>query len=340
MRGEQGVRRVRRRDAEAIWRPWASSPLRTSHTLPARGPSHVEQAVIRLLLAVFAACAILYELGLPPVAALERCECLASVLAYIPGSLLLLAWSLVLRNAAATSPGLHLRLGVALVADVCVVAHFTATSGHYAPLSLPVFLWIIIGYGNRFGGLYALAASGLCMLAFALAAPQNPLFELGSLASVGYYLCFLVTPLYVCQVLGTPVPAAERPWALASVPIGPVAAPLPHTSTGRTTPLVDAAQLQELRGMFADVAGWQQLVRQFEADAHALLQEASLAVARGDDEHIAVALHRLRGAAAQMAAPRLEGQIAGLEADPSQPARWDEARSTLDATVALLTTQT
>lgn len=313
--------------------------LAAAPDLAHRSPTHEAQAVIRLLLAVCCALAIPLELELPFDRALATCASLPLILAYVPAAVLYLAWSLALGGNACPPRRLHLRLGVALVTDVFIVAGFTATSEHYAPLSLPIFIWIIAGYGWSFGAVYAVAASGLCMLAFALCAPLNPLFELGSVASVGAYLCFLATPLYVLQVLGAPRHMPPQTLAAAG-PGWPVACAVSPTwgagEPEKTSPLLDDALLAELKSGCGDTGSWQALVREFETEALGLLASAAEAAERDDHARLAFDLHRLKGAAAAMAAARLASLVARLEADPAPRSCWREARTTLVATVRLL----
>ncbi len=103
-----------------------------------------------------------------------------------------------------------------------------------------------------------------------------------------------------------------------------------------SSPLVDETLCEELRGACADARLWRALVGRFEAEARALLVEAGATRDARDPERSALALHRLRGAAASIAAPRLEHAIAELERDPAQGPRWQRAREVLDATVAAL----
>lgn len=308
--------------------------------LPARSCSHVEQAMIRLLMLLGGMAAILFHVGQPLSVALAECECLMIVAGYLPGALLLLAWSHALKYKSAPDLSLHLRLSIALCADAFVVAAFTALSGHYAPYSLPVFMAIIVGYGWRFGPAYALAASAVCMLAFGLSSPLNPLFEPGSVATLGYYLCFIATPVYVLQVLHVPVHAPMRRLEPAFT-AGAVSMQLPADAgpgaLGARAPLIDDDMLAELReGCGGDATLWRKLVGQFEREAQHLLVEAGTAHDAGDPARCAFALHRLRGAAAAMAAPRLEQLAGAIESTPDAASLWREARETLDATVVLL----
>ena len=103
-----------------------------------------------------------------------------------------------------------------------------------------------------------------------------------------------------------------------------------------SSPLVDETLREELRGACADAQLWRVLVRRFEVEARSLLVDAGATHAACDFERSALALHRLRGAAASIAAVRLEHAIAELELDPTQAPRWRRAHEVLDATVAAL----
>lgn len=298
------------------------SAARHSLLAPSRMDTHVDQAVIRLLVTGAVIGALLLHLGMPLQRALAACECLPLLLGYIPAGVLLLAWSLALTRGCERTRSLHLRLGVALITDVFVAAGFTALGAHYAPLSLPVFLAIIVGYGWRFGAGYGFAACVLGLAAFSAARQMNPLFELGSAATVGYYICFIAVPLYLLQAQQAPVHAprpADTPRALT----GDAAA----TTTGSAAPeaderaderadeqwlLVDAL-VDELRATCVDDLMWQVLVSQFEQEVDALLGQLMLAVVDQDAAACRSTLHRLRGAAAAVGAARLEEALAALE---------------------------
>ncbi|MGE3772902.1 MAG: hypothetical protein AB7I32_08235 [Gammaproteobacteria bacterium] len=298
--------------------------------------THVQQAVVRLAVALLGVVAIALTLDLPAAQAFAECPSLAVVVAYVPIAVVFLAWSRAIarRGDAAPDSSLRLRLGVALVADVFVVGSFTALAGHYAPLALPLFIVIIVGYGWRYGGGWALAASVLGLFAFTATRPLNPLFEAGSVATLGYYLCFLATPIYVMQVLLAPVRAPRRTGAAAVSDMAAIA----HAPAASTAdpPLVDEAMYRELRETCGDGRQWQTLLRGFEEEARALFAEADTAHGARDERGRAMALHRLRGAAAAIAAARLEHAIGELEAEPAAAARWRAARDALETTIAAL----
>ncbi len=300
-----------------------------------RVATHVEQAVVRLALALFGAVAIALGCGIPAAEAPARCPSLAVVLSYVPVAAVFLTWSWAIarRGDAGVESSLRLRLGVALVADVFVVGSFTALTGHYAPLALPLFVVIIAGYGWRYGGGWALAASVLCLFAFTATRPLNPLFEAGSIVTLGYYLCFLATPIYVMQVLLEPV---RPPLPMLAGTPGIGMSTMAPAASSTSAPLVDEAMCRELREACADARQWRRLVRGFEEEARALFAEAGMAHDLRDARRRAVALHRLRGAAAAIAATRLEQALGALEAKPGAAARWRRAHEVFEATIAAL----
>ena len=303
----------------------------------ARIATHPQQAVIRILIAALVAGAILIHLDLPLQHALGECPSLGLVIAYVPAAGLLLVWSLAISRGYVSADSLRLRIGIALVTDVFVAAGFTAFGGQYAPISLPVFLAIIVGYGWRFGSHYALAASALCTLAFAWARTHNPLFELGSVATLGYYLCFFATPIYILQVILSPVrepvrSMTQRPHVLSMLGNGQGTPGIMSAAV----PLVDDGLVSELRESCAEPDAWRALVEHFEHEARMLLVAAGTAHDVDDVQARQHALHRLRGAAASIAASRLE-QIAGaLERSPGRTTDWRLAREALDATLEVL----
>jgi HPt (histidine-containing phosphotransfer) domain-containing protein len=290
------------------------SAARPSLLARSRMDTHVEQAVIRLLLTGAVIGALLLHLDLPLSHALAACECLPLLFGYVPAGGLLLAWSLALKRGCARTRSLPLRLGVALVTDVFVAAGFTALGGQYAPISLPVFLAIIVGYGWRFGAGYGFAASVLGLVAFSVARMMNPLFEPGAAVTVGYYICFIAVPLYLLQVQRAPVHAP----AMVDAPL-PTPGNAAPADTG-TTPqrdddehLLHEALVDELRATCVDDLMWQVLVSQFEQEVESLLGQLMLAVVNRDEPACRSALHRLRGAAGTIGAVQLEEAFSALE---------------------------
>lgn len=307
-----------------------------------RVATHVEQAVVRLAITVFAAASFALILDLPVGTAVVECPSLAVVIAYVPIAGIFLAWSRALarRDGHGLDSSLRLRLGVALVADVFVVTSFTALAGHHAPLALPLFIVIIVGYGWRYGGGWALAASLLGLFAFTATRPLNPLFVTGSVAALGYYLCLLATPIYVMQVLLAPGHRPLHPVVAMAPGIAAMTVVEGGGTPGAESPLVDDALCRELREACADPAQWRSLVRGFEDEVRALLAEAGLAHDARDAGRRDQALHRLRGAAAAIAAPRLEWSIGEVEAEPGAPARWRRVGEAFEATLSALAERT
>ena len=276
--------------------------------------THVQQAVIRLLLTAVIIAALLLHLDLPLSRAVDECRCLPVLFGYVPAGILLLGWSLALRRGCERTPSLHLRLGVALVSDIFVAAAFTALGGHYAPLSLPVFLALIIGYGWRFGAHYAFAASALGLAAFSAARELNPLFQLSPVATLGYYVCFIAVPMYLMQARQLPViaPAALPSDVSRTVSTDNIRDEEPPPAEDDRA-LLDWSLVDELRATCLDDLMWQMLVGQFEQEAERLFAELELAIADQDMQAVAAALHRVRGAAASIGARQLDESLAELE---------------------------
>lgn len=101
-------------------------------------------------------------------------------------------------------------------------------------------------------------------------------------------------------------------------------------------PLIDRPLYRELRETCGDRRQWCRVLDTFTAEARALYAAASAAHEAGDTPRRCTTLHRLRGAAATLAAPRLTQTIATLETEPEEPARWRDARDALEATLAAL----
>ncbi len=281
--------------------------------MSSRADSHVQQAVIRLLLTGSVIAALLLHLGLPLSRAVEACRCLPLLLSYVPAGLLLLGWSMALKRGCERTPSLHLRLSVALLTDLFVTAAFTAFGGHYAPLSLPVFLAIIVGYGWRFGARYAIAASALGLAAFSGAQALNPLFQMSPGAALGYYVCFVAVPMYLLQAWQQPVLA---PAALAHAVASPVGVDDDDRHSGDDEhALLDFSLVDELRATCVDALMWQLLIGQFEQEAEQLYSHIAQALAAEDGQACRTAVHQLRGTAASMGARRLDARLTGLEHD-------------------------
>lgn len=91
---------------------------------------------------------------------------------------------------------ISLRRSMGLVLDVGGATIMLVAGGSATAFIYAVYLWIIIGYGFRFGGIYLLAASLLSLCGFALVIAEDPFWRSHLSLSLGLLTGLAVLPAY------------------------------------------------------------------------------------------------------------------------------------------------
>jgi len=162
--------------------------------LGARPGGEAQQAIIRvfftgvvlLYLAVLAACGVGGDRLLPLLAV------------DVPG--MLCAWLLFVHMMAVPQV-VTLRRAAALVSDVTFVSVFLHVGDGYAAPWFPIYLWVIFGFGFRFG-LRALAASAvLSILGFGAVVLSTPYWQNRPAEAAGVYVALALLPSYAATLV-------------------------------------------------------------------------------------------------------------------------------------------
>ncbi len=162
--------------------------------LGARPGGEAQQAIIRvfftgvvlLYLAVLAACGVGGDRLLPLLAV------------DVPG--MLCAWLLFVHMMAVPQV-VTLRRAAALVSDVTFVSVFLHVGDGYAAPWFPIYLWVIFGFGFRFG-LRALAASAvLSILGFGAVVLSTPYWQSRPAEAAGVYVALALLPSYAATLV-------------------------------------------------------------------------------------------------------------------------------------------
>ncbi len=175
---------------------WRASRLRQALAVARHGePLEFEQLVVRYLIGIFTtACAILswhYEVLAP--------WQLSALAVFIPLAWLLAA-GFMLHFAIWPQRRIERRIAT-IIFDAVTLSLFIYFGGEAASIFFPVYLWVILGNGFRFGIPYMLAsmaANGLC---FALVVAFTPQWQSAWAFAGGVLLSLLIIPLYVARLI-------------------------------------------------------------------------------------------------------------------------------------------
>lgn len=177
-------------------RPLAALIQRCRQRLHGRPDSEHEQAVIRILFALFiAGYVLLLPTDLP-----DRARIVGHGLA-ISGASLLLALALfghiLLRPEA-----LPARRIIGMLIDTVGLNAVMLVGGFATALFYPILLWVILGHGFRFGKPYLFAAAGTSLVLFALVITLNEEWRTVPALDVALLLALVILPAYFSVLLG------------------------------------------------------------------------------------------------------------------------------------------
>ena len=103
-----------------------------------------------------------------------------------------------------------LRRSIGLALDVGGATIMLLAGGSSTAFIYAVYLWIIIGYGFRFGGTYLLSASLLSLCGFALVVAEDPFWRSHPSLSLGLLTGLAVLPAYSYALIRKLAQARER----------------------------------------------------------------------------------------------------------------------------------
>ncbi|MDQ2804612.1 MAG: ATP-binding protein, partial [Pseudomonadota bacterium] len=99
---------------------------------------------------------------------------------------------------------------VALILDIAGVSYELSVGGSVTGWVFPAYLWIIFGYGFRFGKNFLLLAMGLCIAAFGVVALTTPFWRSLSELSAGLFMGLFILPLYALALISKLSQAREQ----------------------------------------------------------------------------------------------------------------------------------
>jgi two-component system sensor histidine kinase RpfC len=162
--------------------------------LTVRPDTEPQQAIIRLFIA---GAVLVYLAGLAYWG--KAGDAILPLLAVdVPG--ILTAWLLFIHLVADPAPSLP-RRAAAMINDVTLISVFLHVGGPYAAPWFSIYLWVILGFGFRFG-LSALAACAVLALAgFAAVFATTPYWQLRWPAAAGIGLALVLLPSYAASLV-------------------------------------------------------------------------------------------------------------------------------------------
>jgi two-component system, sensor histidine kinase RpfC len=167
---------------------------RVAADLIERKDSEPQQAVIRLALA---GAALAY---LAVLAALGRAgDALVPLLA-VDVAGMLSGWLLFVHLMAEPRPS-AIRRGVAMVNDVVLISAFLHVGGPYAAPWFSIYLWVIIGFGFRFGMRPLVLCSILSVVGFSAVYATTPFWQAQEPMAVGLWLALVFLPAYAASFI-------------------------------------------------------------------------------------------------------------------------------------------
>ncbi len=162
--------------------------------LTIRPDTEPQQAIIRLFIAgaVLAYLAGLAYLG-------KGGETILPLLAVdVPG--LLTAWLLLVHLMADPEPSLA-RRGAAMINDITLISVFLHVGGPYAAPWFSIYLWVVLGFGFRFGVATLVACAVLAAAGFAAVFMTTPYWQLRWPAAAGIGMALVLLPSYAATLV-------------------------------------------------------------------------------------------------------------------------------------------
>ncbi|MGA7802879.1 MAG: ATP-binding protein [Gammaproteobacteria bacterium] len=170
---------------------------RLAHLGDRRQDAEHEQAFIRVGIAIayLAYVVTLARLGIGSV------DGITDPVVVIGAAFALLACGWVMLIAYRPNPSAARRI-IALVADIATLSAAVHYLESYGVPLFPVYLWVAVGNGFRYGGRYLLAATALGLAGFLGMAAATPFWRDQQTLMAGMVIVLSVVPLYVWRMLG------------------------------------------------------------------------------------------------------------------------------------------
>ena len=95
-----------------------------------------------------------------------------------------------------------IRRTVSIVADAALVSVGLCLGGDVSAYLAPLYFWMILGYGVRFGAAYMGAAVASTVLGFAVVVWRTPFWQANAALSAGLFCSLIIIPAYGAVLLG------------------------------------------------------------------------------------------------------------------------------------------
>ncbi len=162
--------------------------------LTVRGDSEPQQAIIRLFIA---GAVLAYLVGLAYLG--KGGDAMLPLLAVdVPG--ILTAWLLFVHLMADPEPSLA-RRGAAMINDITLISVFLHVGGAYAAPWFSIYLWVILGFGFRFGVPALAACAVLAAAGFAAVFMTTPYWQLRWPTAAGIGMALVLLPSYAATLV-------------------------------------------------------------------------------------------------------------------------------------------
>jgi two-component system sensor histidine kinase RpfC len=162
--------------------------------LTIRDDTEPQQAIIRIFLAgaVLAYLAALAYLGAGGDAILP--------LLAVDVPAVLTAWLLLVHLMADPQPSV-VRRGAAMVNDITLISVFLHVGGAYAAPWFSIYLWVVLGFGFRFGVTALAFCAALAIVGFAAVVQSTPYWQLRWPVSAGVGMALVLLPSYAATLI-------------------------------------------------------------------------------------------------------------------------------------------
>lgn len=187
-------------------RPAAAEPFLAGlrRRLGGRPDTEHEQALTRLIVVPAMLAYMLWAPFPPEDAAWVR---RVSLLIFAAG----MAWALLVALDILWRPGVsHARRFLSLLADVAGIAASMLAGGTTASVFFPLLLWIILGYGFRYGRAYLILAAAASIASFSTVLALSPDWQRAPFVDMAMLIALVILPAYFAVLLGKLTHAVQR----------------------------------------------------------------------------------------------------------------------------------
>lgn len=175
-----------------------------------RADTEPQQALVRLVI-VGAALAYLAVL-----AKLDATGAAIVPLLAVNVAAILSAWLLLVHLMAEPRPSKARRIA-AMVNDIALISVFLHVGGAYAAPWFSIYLWVILGYGFRFGIVPLIACTCLSLLSFGAVYATTSFWQAHDVVAAGVWLALVLLPAYAATLIrGLTTAKAEAEAAVAA----------------------------------------------------------------------------------------------------------------------------